>query len=97
MPIYEFQCRNCGATLEVLWRNDTRMADLKCRACNHGELEKIISRPSVHRDTSSKLDSLDPKYDRMVERAVKTTPEADPDKHLSRMKPFNNPKPMTEK
>ena len=46
---------------------------------------------------SSKLDSLDPRYDKMVERAVKNTPHADPDRHLSKMKPFVNPRPLTEK
>ena len=97
MPIFEFQCEKCGATLEVLWRSEDRQSDLRCPECQHDKLTKVISRPSVHRNMSSKLDSLDPRYDKMVERAVKNTPHADPDRHLSKMKPFVNPRPLTEK
>ena len=97
MPIYEFQCDKCGATMEVLWRTDTAKSSLRCKACHHDKLTKVISRPSVHRNTASKLDSLDPKYDKMVERAVKNTPQADPNRHLGKMKPFIDPRPLIEK
>lgn len=97
MPIFEFRCEKCGNTTEVLWRNDSKQSELRCAACDHYQLTKVISRPSVHRDMASKLDNLDPKYDQMAERAVKNTPEADPNRHLSRMKPFINPTPLIEK
>lgn len=97
MPIFEFRCEQCGATTEILWRTDTKTSDLRCPRCHQDKLTKIVSRPSVHRNMSSKLDSLDPKYDKMVDHAVKNTPEADPNRHLSKMKPFNNPRPLTEK
>lgn len=97
MPIYEFRCEHCGATTEILWRNDSKTSQLRCRKCQHDQLTKVISRPSIHRNMTSKLDSLDPKYDKMVERAVSNTPEADPDRHLKKMKPFNNPKPLSDK
>ena len=96
MPIFEFRCNHCGATAEVLWRGDTDQSDLRCPACDRNDLTKVVSRPSVHRNMTSRLDNLDPKYDKMVAQAVKNTPEADPNRHLSKMKPFKNKKPLTE-
>ena len=96
MPIFEFQCRQCGATTEVLWRTASKQSDLRCPECGHDRLDKVISRPSVHRNLTSRLGSLDPKYDKMVDRAVRNTPEADPDRHLRKMKPFRNPRPLSD-
>ena len=90
MPIYEFRCKQCGDTTSLLWRSDSRQDELNCRHCGHSELEKLISAFSVHKSLSSKLASLDPKYDKMVDTAVRNTPEADPDIHLKKMKPFTN-------
>lgn len=45
MPIYEFQCRKCGATLEVLQKmNDKPPA--KCKKCG-GRLERLQSAPAI--------------------------------------------------
>lgn len=96
MPIYEFRCRKCEEVTSLLWRSDTTMDDVVCKHCGHRELDKILSRIAVHRDMSSRLDNLDPRYDKMVEHAVKSTPEADPNRHLDKMKPFINKKPLTE-
>lgn len=96
MPIYEFQCAKCGEVTSTLWRSDTTIEDITCSHCGHDGLTKIISRIAVHRDMASKIGGLDPKYDKMVERAVRNTPTADPNRHLSKMKPFINKKPLTE-
>jgi hypothetical protein len=42
----------------------------------------------VRLSSASKVARLDPKYDRMVDRAMKNTPQADPDRVLKRLKPF---------
>jgi hypothetical protein len=47
-----------------------------------------MSGASVHRSSASKAARLDPKYDRMVDRAMRNTPEGDPDRVLKRLKPF---------
>ncbi|MDA1074842.1 MAG: hypothetical protein O3A63_08815 [Proteobacteria bacterium] len=39
---------------------------------------------------TSKMEKLDPKYDRMVDKAMRSTPEADPDRHLKRLKPLKD-------
>jgi hypothetical protein len=42
----------------------------------------------VRRSSASKVARLDPKYDQMVDRAMRNTPQADPDRVLRRLKPF---------
>jgi putative FmdB family regulatory protein len=45
MPIYEYRCRKCHATFEVLQKaKDKPLA--KCRECD-GPLEKLVSSPAI--------------------------------------------------
>jgi putative FmdB family regulatory protein len=45
MPIYEFQCKKCGAQVEVFQKlNDKH--PVKCKQCG-GRLEKLISAPAI--------------------------------------------------
>ena len=48
-----------------------------------------MSRPAVHLSKASKLERLDPKYDRMVDRAMANTQNAEPDRILKKLKPFS--------
>jgi hypothetical protein len=59
-----------------------------CERCG-AQAERIISRPSVHRGKSSKVDRLDPRYDKMVDKAMSSTRHADPDRYLRKMKPLS--------
>ena len=52
MPIYEFECRECAGVTSHLFRSDTRMKDVRCKACGSARVEKILSRIAVHRDLS---------------------------------------------
>ncbi|HJN49442.1 MAG: zinc ribbon domain-containing protein [Pseudomonadales bacterium] len=88
MPIFEFRCKKCGKTTTMLWRSGSNVNELNCRHCNHSELEKLVSPFSVHKSLGSQLSSLDPMYDKMVDQAIKNTPQADPEIHLKKMKPF---------
>lgn len=63
------------------------MAEVTCDACG-ARANRIISRPSVHLSKASKLDRLDPKYDKMVDKAMSSTQNAEPDRILKKMKPF---------
>ncbi|HNT37636.1 MAG TPA: zinc ribbon domain-containing protein [Rubrivivax sp.] len=40
MPIYEYQCEECGSEFELLVRSDTRLA---CPTCDSTQLEKQLS------------------------------------------------------
>ena len=87
MPTYEYRCSACGAVTSVLLRVTEHT---RTRVCDHcgAEAHAIVSRPSVHLSKQSKLDRLDPKYDKMVDRAMKNTPNAEPDRLLKKLKPF---------
>ena len=87
MPLYEYRCQRCGAEVTALRPVAESQADLACATCG-GTAERVVSAPSVHRSRLSKVERLDPRYDRMVDRAMQNTRSADPDRLLARMKPF---------
>ena len=90
MPVYEYRCSSCGAISSVVRSVAEHDAALACDVCG-AETSRIISRPSVHLSKASKLDRLDPKYDKLVDKAMRSTPQAEPDRLLKRMKPAPNP------
>ena len=45
MPIYEYQCKKCGAQLEALLKLSDKQPT-RCRKCG-GRLEKLISSPAI--------------------------------------------------
>lgn len=85
MPIYEYRCEACGAISSVFLPLSEHEKEIHCASCG-AVARRIISRPSVHLSKTSKLEKLDPKYDKMVDHAIKSTPQADPDQYLKRMK-----------
>jgi putative FmdB family regulatory protein len=46
MPIYEYQCQDCGSIEEVF----QKVSDPACTTCSHckGTLDKLISQSSFH-------------------------------------------------
>jgi putative FmdB family regulatory protein len=47
MPIYEYQCADCGHRLEVICKmSDAPLVD--CPACAHPALRKLLSAPAFH-------------------------------------------------
>jgi len=44
MPIYEYRCRSCDATFEVLVRGSNAVT---CPHCGSASLDKLISAPFV--------------------------------------------------
>ncbi len=45
MPIYEFKCKKCNATIEVFQKLSER-SPTRCKKCG-GRLEKLISAPAL--------------------------------------------------
>jgi putative FmdB family regulatory protein len=88
MPVYEFRCPACDEVMAVTCAIAARPDTVTCSHCRNGIATLIMSRASVHRSSASKAARLDPKYDRRVDRAMRNTPEADPDRILKRLKPF---------
>ena len=47
MPLYDFQCKSCGAISEFF----LKMSDpppAKCKACGEGPVTKLLSAPNFH-------------------------------------------------
>ena len=88
MPVYEYRCRQCGVDSSVISRVTDYLPEQVCEHCG-GVAERKISTPFVRLSKASKLEKLDPKYDKLVDRAMRSTPLADPDRLLKKMKPFD--------
>ena len=43
MPIYEFQCTQCGAKKEILFLQKDEKIEMKCDKCGSDELHRILS------------------------------------------------------
>lgn len=83
MPLYEYRCADCGTLTSALRTLSESTVPVPCHACGL-PAQRIVSRPSVHLSKTSKVERLDPKYDRMVDRAMRNTQNAEPDHHLRR-------------
>ena len=83
MPIYEYRCRQCGAIGSHLAAARDAPRQMPCESCN-GVAARILSRPSVHLSARSKSGRLDPKYDKMVDVAMRNSSGADPDRLINR-------------
>jgi putative FmdB family regulatory protein len=88
MPVYEFRCEGCGGLSELTCPVAERPAEIACRTCG-GVAHRIVSHMAVRLSSASKVERLDPKYDRMVDRAMRSTQHAEPDRLLGKMKPFS--------
>ncbi len=82
MPIYEYRCRRCRAVSSCLAAIGETPARLACAACG-APATRIISSVAVRLSAGSKVGRLDPKYDRMVDRAMRNTASADPGRLLN--------------
>ena len=82
MPVYEYRCAECRALTSRFASVKAIPREIRC-ACG-GTASRIVSKPSVHLSKGSKVGRLDPKYDAMVDKAMRNTPTADPDRLIHR-------------
>ena len=47
MPIYDYKCRTCGKTTELIVSYTGKCADFSCRACGGADLERQQGIPVV--------------------------------------------------
>ncbi len=70
MPVYEYACMKCKKVVSVLVR---RVSDdeqgVRCPECGGKDLRRLISGFAFHRSLLSKVEQLDPKYDKMIDAA----------------------------
>lgn len=68
MPIYEFACHKEKKFVDIITRavpaDDWAPV---CPDCGGKKLTRMISRFAFHMSFQSKLDALDPKYDKMID------------------------------
>lgn len=58
MPIYEFQCRQCGKKTTALVLSRDRVGDVRCQRCGSADLVKLFSRFATPKSEDARLDSL---------------------------------------
>jgi putative FmdB family regulatory protein len=60
MPIYEYQCANCGQKARKFWRTYSAVDDssLQCPRCGEHGFQRLVSRVSVLRSEDTRLDDL---------------------------------------
>lgn len=88
MPIYAYRCRDCGGVTEQLAAVEQHDAPVACEHCQSPDTYRIIGRTAYHANEATKTAKLDPKYERMVDSAMRKSASADPARLLKRMKPF---------
>ena len=97
MPIYEYRCQECQLVNSVFLRAFSSPTPTNCQFCAGGQLQRIMSRVTYVRSESDKFSQLDPKYLKMVDRALGNAPaNSDPDYHMNKMVPFSQAKETGE-
>jgi putative FmdB family regulatory protein len=90
MPLYVYQCRRCDVRTEVLQRRLDQPREAVCEACGSLDMERAYGSFATYRSEVDKLRELDSKYYERVDRAIAATPEADPMRHLQRLRRFDS-------
>lgn len=67
MPIYEYACHNCKKFVDIIVRRVSDDFEPRCPDCGGRRLTRMVSSFSFHLSFKSKLDQLDPKYDKMID------------------------------
>jgi putative FmdB family regulatory protein len=60
MPIYEYECRQCGRRFQKLIMKTQEEASLSCAGCGGRKLDRLISRVAYHVSETDRLASYDP-------------------------------------
>lgn len=59
MPIYEYECRACGAISAFLVMKPADARGLRCKACEAKKLTRVLSRVRHHVTESQRLEGYD--------------------------------------
>jgi len=87
MPIYEYLCSSCQKITDKYFPNTNAPKTMLCSHCQESA-KRIISGAVYHQSEATKTSKLDPKYEKMVDRAMHNTRSADPDRVLNNLRPF---------
>jgi putative FmdB family regulatory protein len=67
MPVYEYDCSACGKRSDVFLKSLNAAGPSACPHCGSSEIHKAISRVVFVKSAQTKLDELDPKYEKMID------------------------------
>lgn len=68
MPIYEYACMSCKKVVSRFVRNVSN-DEPACPECGGADIHRVMSNFAMHLSMLTKLDQLDPKYDKMIDAA----------------------------
>ena len=88
MPIDEYQCRACDGLTDKYFPSTDAPQSLTCKHCNSDDTQRIISGAVYHASEATKTSKLDPKYEKLVDDAMRKSSSADPERILRKLKPF---------
>jgi putative FmdB family regulatory protein len=92
MPIYAYRCSQCGRTTDHLAAVDAAPDHIRCEHCDSEDTRRIIASVAYHASESTKTAKLDPKYDKMVDHAMKKSSSANEHRLINRMQSFKGAK-----
>jgi putative FmdB family regulatory protein len=58
MPIYEYQCKDCGRVSEFLITKTDEVFTPQCKRCKGKKMTRVLSRVRVVRSEESRMESL---------------------------------------
>lgn len=67
MPVYEYACNQCGRSTEIFVRSAGGEGKASCAHCGSDSLRRVPARFAYKRSLKSRVEQLDPKYDRMID------------------------------
>ena len=64
MPLYEYQCRQCGRINTALILKPREEEKLQCGRCRSPELDRVLSRFALHKTEAQRVDEFDTRSQR---------------------------------
>ena len=93
MPIYEYRCQSCTQVSSYFVKTYVATPLSRCTHCESPDLQRIMSSVAYLRSEADKLAQLDPKYTKMVDRALAKAPnDTNPSHYVDKMVPFSKAK-----
>ena len=93
MPIYEYRCQSCQQVSSYFVKTYGATPLSGCTHCESPDLQRIMSSVAYLRSEADKLAQLDPKYTKMVARALAKAPnDTNPSHYVDKMVPFSKAK-----
>jgi putative FmdB family regulatory protein len=79
MPVYEYECPACGVRFSKFFRSQSAAAAaVACATCQAPGAQRTVSAFQVHQTLKTKLDNLDPTFDKQIDAAMRPHQATDP-------------------